>query len=272
MRLPENGNIGKKTFQNFLTILNREGLDKLGVLPYYLSPKIYQYIEDCVNYPTAIATLQTLYIKPTNKVFARHLLATRHQQPAETLDEHFQALKALSKDCNYKNVTAVLYHEESIRDAFITGLTSGLTRQRLLENKSLDLKTMFDQARSLGTAARSSESYRAVLPPVNAAVVPDESCHPTTSPSALVSASASASGLQRQKCFFCGYSRHPRSKCPAQDATCSKCQKKGHFKKVCCGSAPQLSAEGTSAAMWRSMIAAASPSLAKSTTTVSINS
>ena len=144
VRLPENGNIGKKTFQNFLTTRNREGLDKLGVLPYYLSPKIYQYIEDCVNYPTAIATLQTLYIKPTNKVFSRHLLATRHQQPAETLDEHFQALKALSKDCNYKNVTAVLYHEESIRDAFITGLTSGLTRQRLLENKSLDLKTMFD--------------------------------------------------------------------------------------------------------------------------------
>ena len=53
---------------------------------------------------------------------------------------------------------------------------------------------------------------------------------------------------------------------------CSNCQKKGHFKKVCHGSAPQLSAEGTSAAMWRPMIAAASPSLAKSTTTVSINS
>ena len=130
---------------------------------------------------------------------------------------------------------------------------------------------MFDQARSLETEARSSESYRAVLPPVNAAAVPDESRDPTTSPFTLASASASASGLQRQKCFFCGYSRHPCSKCPARDATCSKCQKKGHFKKVCHGSAPQLSAEGTSAAMWQPMIAAASPLLAKSTTTVSIN-
>ena len=226
-----------------------------------------------MDYLTAIATLQTLYIKPTNEVFALHLLATRHQQPVETLDKYFQALKAFSKDCNYQNVTAVLYREESIRDAFITGLTSGFIRQRLLENKTLDLKTMFDQARSLETAARSSEFYRAVLPPVNAATVPDESCDPTTSPSILASASASASGLQRQKCFFCGYSRHPCSKCPApaRDATCSKCQKKGHFKKVCRGSAPQLSAEGTSAAMWRPMISAASPSLAKSTTTVSIN-
>ena len=89
-RLPENGT------------LNREGLDKLGVLTNYLSPKIYQYIEDCVDYPTAIAKLQTLYIKSTNKVFARHLLATRHQQLAETLDEYFQALKALSKDCTIR--------------------------------------------------------------------------------------------------------------------------------------------------------------------------
>ena len=74
---------------------------------------------------------------------------------------------------------------------------------------------MFDQTRSLETIARSSESYRAVLPPVNAGAVPDESCDPTTSPSTLASASASASGLQRLKCFFCGYSRHTRSKCPA---------------------------------------------------------
>ena len=237
-------NIGKKNFQNFLTPLNREGLDKLlGVLTNYLSPKIYQYIEDFVDYPTAIAMLQTLYIKPTKEVFAQHLLATRHQQPAETLYEYFQALKALSNDCNYQNVTSMLYHEESIRDAFTTGLTSGLIRQRLLENKILDLKTIFDQARSLETVAHSSESYRAVLPPVNAAIVPDESCDPTTSLSTLASASASASGLQRQKCFFCGYSRHPRSKCPTRDATCSKCQKKGHFKKVCRGNAPQLPAE-----------------------------
>ncbi len=47
------------------------------------------------------------------------------------------------------------YREESIRDAFITGLASGLIRQRLLENKTLDSKTVLDQARSL----ESAESY-----------------------------------------------------------------------------------------------------------------
>ena len=103
--------------------------DALGVLTNYLSPKVYQYVEDHADYDSAMGVLQDLYVKPTNEVYAHHLLATRRQQPAETLDEYLQALKTLSKDCNYRSATAVLYREESIRDAFITGLTSGLIHQ-----------------------------------------------------------------------------------------------------------------------------------------------
>ena len=185
----------KRTFQNFLSVLNRDA-DKFGVLTNYLSPRVYQYVEDCATYEAAIETLQALYVKPTNEVYARHLLATRRQQPAETLDEFLQALKTLSKDCNYKSVTSVVYREESIRDAFISGLTSPLIRRRLLENKTLDLATMFDQARSLESAARSSESYSVPPPPIGAATpqvdeVPD-------SPADMATLAAAPG----QKCFF----------------------------------------------------------------------
>ena len=146
----------RRTFENFMAVLPQEGLDKLAVLSNFVSPSIFQHIEDCTDYETSIETLQTLFIKPKNEIFARHLLATRKQAPTETLDEYFQALKTLSKDCNFKNVTAAQYCEESIRDAFISGLQSSLIRQRLLENKTLDLKTMFDQARSLESAMKSS--------------------------------------------------------------------------------------------------------------------
>ena len=71
---------------------------------------------------------------------------------------------------------------------------------------------MFDQARSL----ESAESYSVPLPPIGAATpqvdeVPD--------PPADMGTLAAAPG---QKCFFCGNSRHPRLKCPARDATCSR--------------------------------------------------
>ncbi len=87
--------------------------------------------------------IDALYIKPTN---ARHLLATRRQKSGETLDE------SLAKDCKFKDVTATVYRDESVRDAFITGLQSGSIRQRLLENSTLDLNTMFTQAWSLDAA------------------------------------------------------------------------------------------------------------------------
>ena len=70
-----------------------------------------------------------------------------------------QALKSLSKDCNFQNVTETEYRDEAVRDAFITGLQSHVIHQQLPENNTLDLNTMFTQARSLDAAQKSSGSY-----------------------------------------------------------------------------------------------------------------
>ena len=69
-----------KTFQNLLSVLPAEGLDKLFVFINYVTPTIYESIAECATYEIAIDTLEDLYIKPTNEIFARHLLATRRQQ------------------------------------------------------------------------------------------------------------------------------------------------------------------------------------------------
>ena len=94
-----------------MAVLPHKDLDKLAVLSNFVSPSIFQHIEDCTDYETSIETLQILFIKPKNEIFARHLLATRKQAPTETLDEYLQALKTLSKDCNFKNVTAAQYSQ-----------------------------------------------------------------------------------------------------------------------------------------------------------------
>ena len=195
----------------------------------------------------------------------------RRQHPAETLDECLQSLKTLCKDYNYQAVTSILYHEESIRDAFITGLTScsfargcwkiglWISRQYLTKPVSRISSPQF-------------RAYSAPLPPINAAIPPaDVPPELSTDPATLA-----ASGLQGRKCFFCGNSRHCRSKCPARDVTCSNCQKKGHFQRVCRGRTPTLSPKRTSAATWNSTIPIVSAavvllSLTKSTTVVSIN-
>jgi len=34
------------------------------------------------------------------------------------------------------------------------------------------------------------------------------------------------------KCPFCGWEAHVRTRCPASSATCSKCKGKGHWSKT----------------------------------------
>ena len=221
----------KPAFDNFLAVLPQTNLDKLSVLANFVSPSIFQHIEECTEYGVAVGILQALFVKPRNEIFARHILATRCQKPNETLDEFLHSLKTLSKDCNFQSVTTSKYREESIRDAFITGLRSPSIRQRLLENNTLDLKTMFDQARSLELAMRFSESYSSPPSSVNAAVPPAA----TEDQEQIDPGTLAAVGSDTSTCFFCGNSNHPRSRCPARDAVCSKCQKKGHFAKVCRG-------------------------------------
>lgn len=204
------------TLENFLSVLPNENLDKLKVLVNFLTPSVYEYINECTTYDTAIEALKTAYIKPTNEVFARHLLSVRKQQPGETLDEFLQSLKILSKDCNFKPVSAIQYQEDYIRDSFISGIQSNNIRQRLLENNTKDLKSMFDQARSLEIAQKSVEAYST-----------------NQYDSALNAIPSSQASSKEAKCWNCGNDSHPKSKCPARESVCYDCGRRGHFAKLC---------------------------------------
>ena len=71
-----------KTFEYYLEVLPQSGLDKLCVLTNYVSPTVYECFSECNSYQSALEILKSIYIKPTNEVFARHLLAIRRQQVA----------------------------------------------------------------------------------------------------------------------------------------------------------------------------------------------
>ncbi|VDI18016.1 Hypothetical predicted protein [Mytilus galloprovincialis] len=99
---------------------------------------------------------------------------------------------------------------------------------------------MFDQARTLDLAQRSNEVYVQSYS-VTAAIgqtldesVPDSTTKLqfVTEEDKITAAAAQRPG-SKQKCFFCGNNAHARRFCPAKDASCHNCSKKGHFSKVC---------------------------------------
>ena len=161
-----------KTFENFIIMCGTDAPDKHLSLIYLISSDVYEYVEDCTDYDSVKNTLEKLYVKSPNEVFARHLLATRRQQFSETLDVFFQNLRKLSKDCKFKAVSAEQYRDEMLRDAFINGLLSPEIRQRLLENDKLTMDSAFDKASSMDVAQRNASAYSSPVPHVAVASAP----------------------------------------------------------------------------------------------------
>ena len=235
-----------KTFENYIEVLTaalpeeRRNIDKLKILINCVSHRVYDHVEESETYDEAIRVLKALYVKTPNKIFARHLLATAKQKVGQSLDDYLLVLTKLSKDCNFANVTGEEYRKEMIRDAFINGITSHSIRQRLLENAELSLEQAFETARTLDSAQRSSEVY--VTNSVNnsgltaCAREQTENSRVSTELQSKLSmentTSAAASNVSKL-CYFCGRAYHNRTSCPAKYATCYKCNKKGHFSKVC---------------------------------------
>ena len=84
-----------------------------------MSHSIFQHIDEIDDYDQCIAKLEALYCKPPDEIFVCHCLATRHQEPEESIDQFLVAPNKLSKDCNFQTVTAEVYRDELIRTVLL---------------------------------------------------------------------------------------------------------------------------------------------------------
>ena len=235
----------KTTFDNFIATYDTQEINKLHTLINLISPKVYNYIIG-LTYDNAIKKLSDIYLKPKNTIHSRHLLATRMQKMDEDIDTYLQNLRLLARDCNYQDVTADIYTDESILISFISGLSSNSIRQRLLENKSLNLEDAISQARALESAQKDCQFYsnsNHSFNNINIESNPIQSNKQNSNCSHITENNYNCEDKNRndstlaststQKCWFCGKSRHSRDKCPAKNAICGSCGKRGHFKSVC---------------------------------------
>ena len=81
-----------QTFENYLASFPERAEDeipvnKLHLLTNSVAYDVYNSIEECVTYESAIRVLENLYVKTPNEIFARHLLATARQAPGQSLND-----------------------------------------------------------------------------------------------------------------------------------------------------------------------------------------
>jgi hypothetical protein len=223
-------------FKNFISSTTaKTEEEKFHLLINYVSPTIYEYVYQCNSYNEAMTVLKNIFVKPANEVFARHKLFTRRQEPNESVDRYIESLRLLSRDCQFKAVSAEINRDDCIRDSFIRGLLNPVIRQRLLENGTLTLSDAHTQARALELAQQHAMQYDAHSPTINAVSHNLQSNTSSSTSETTREEQDPAIGAVRfnVKCYFCGGPRHSRKNCPAKDKTCRGCGKTGHFQHVC---------------------------------------
>ena len=230
-----------RTFENYLASFteraeNETPVNKLRLLTNSVVYDLYDFIDECVTYEGASRASENLYVEILNKIFAGHLLATASQVPRQSLNDFVQRLQDLGKDCNFRPVTAQVYPEEMIRDAFINRIMSSSIQQRLLENRELTLRDAITQANTVELAQQNSQTYDASDNLTRGVATVTEKVQ-LVSQSQLEEeprlTSVRPRKIKGKRCFFYGTSVHDRMSCPVRSAVYYNCMKKGHFVRVC---------------------------------------
>ena len=164
------------------------------------------------------------FIIKRNVIFERARFNMRKQEPSEPVDAFITDLYCLSEHCEFGAL-----REELIRDRIVVGLQDVKLSEKLQMDSSLTLQTAINKARQNESVKKQQEILRS------------GSTDPPASPEVdeVNEAKGKRDGRphypKKKKCMRCGSTseNHSRQKCPARDATCVRCNKRGHFAKVC---------------------------------------
>ena len=205
--------------------------EKLAALVSCATADVYEFIDHCESYAEAEETLERLYVKKPNDIFARYLLRIARQKPDQTLADFRRSLIKLAKDCCFNDVTAAEYRDALIRDSFIDGILSSEIRQRLLEHKTLTMKEAYEQAVTIDDAKRDSRMFCSASVDCDKTEVLNfiDTADEVARPQPVTTASTSVGA-----CRKCGGNKpHDFKQCKAKFMNCFKCGERGHLSRVC---------------------------------------
>ena len=152
----------------------------------------------------------------------------KNQLPGETADQYIMALLTLAVNCDYRDM-----EEDLIRDRLVVGIRDlGLSKTLQLE-ATLDL----EKAKKAIRQRESVQQQQLQLQDASSTAL--EAIQPRNrrkqQQQGLRNRNRCGRGLadNSKHCTRCGKEPHSRDKCPAKDAICNRCQKKGHYGAQC---------------------------------------
>ena len=181
------------------------------------------------------------YFEPQrNVIFERAKFNQRRQQQGESVDAFITDLYCLADRCNYGEL-----RNEMIRDRIVVGLLDDALSEKLQLDSRLTLETAVVTARQSEEVHKQQVVVRQkptdlnndLVDAVRASKGADKKkfANKGGDKNASDPSRRQSSAQQRQQhCTRCGKTpNHSRQQCPAKEAICHRCGKKGHYQSMC---------------------------------------
>ena len=243
-RNPDDWSRWKRRFEQFRVAsgLTQDSADKqISTLLYCLGEQAEAVLtstnitaEERKIYDTVIAKLDEFFKVRKNVIFERARFNRRNQLEGESAEHYIMALYDLAANCEYGDMQS-----EMIRDRLVVGIQDTALSERLQMDADLTLEkakktirqreAVQEQQRELkGSETKSLDALKGSnrignrRPRNNAGRGKSGNYKTRNSPT-----------TPPKTCTRCGKDPHPRDKCPAKDAECYRCRKKGHYGALC---------------------------------------
>ncbi|UYV66848.1 hypothetical protein LAZ67_4003074, partial [Cordylochernes scorpioides] len=256
---PEGFNFGKPNewpiwFKRFQRYRIASGLseksenEQVNALIYIMGDKaeeiliLFNLSEAQINdYKLVVSKFQDYFIGKRNVIYERAKFNRRSQGETEPVEEFITDLYVLAETCSYG-----ILKEEMIRDRLVVGVKNLNLSEKLQLESELALEKPIQIVRQSESVKNQQKEIRQDTENRNVDVIDRKGSRNGTNVrktrmkgtktynSNFPKNPQGCSSYEKRKCFRCGYYQgHSKEQCPAKDAICNKCRKKGHFAKVC---------------------------------------
>ena len=189
--------------------------------------------DDRKKYESVLAKLDEFLKVRRNVIFERARFNQRSQREDESAEQYITSLYNLVENCEYGDLAS-----DMIRDRLVVGIRDNALSQRLQMDSELTLEKAKRQIRQR-EAVQEQQTILHQGEPTGEQTVS------YVKASKFRSHGKGKRQHQQQKppqpttknpagkCRRCGNPAHPRNLCPAKEAVCHACKKKGHFSRQC---------------------------------------
>ena len=195
---------------------------------YQITRAEYKTEPDSIKIKDLIRLFTEFYMPKRNTYHNRGDFFWAKQTEDETPKEFWRRLIEIEKECNFTTISA----EELLISKYMTAITDKKLRDKIMKEKTLEMKKIIDLIKQNTYKKENKKNTipEALLSTKEKHIIKEEPIQRME----RFGTRPKNKNFGNRPCRFCTAPNWtPLHKCPATDANCNKCGKKGHYAKAC---------------------------------------